>query len=231
MLTSPVIIRLRNLTRKLGINKVISSLVSSDSYEDKFGVAFQSQIRTGDTVWDIGANVGLYTHQFKERAAPGGVVVAFEPTPSCFGELQRQFVSNNQVVLKNWAVGEDDGQIIMAIEEDLLAATHRIILDSSKGNMRSVTVDVRSAASIIKQEPLLFPNIVKIDVEGHEGHVIDGFADVLSDSRLRCIGIEMHFGLLAERGESNRPKQIEELLSNKGFTNRWTDASHLLATR
>ena len=231
MLTSPIVIQIRNLTRKMGINKWIGSLISSESYEDKFGVAFQNEIHAGDIVWDIGANVGLYTHQFREKSAPDGLVVAFEPTPSCFRELQRQFENNKQVVLKNWAVGESDGQITMAIEEDPLAATHRIILDSSKDNLQSVTVDVRSAISIIGRESHLFPNIVKIDVEGHEGHVIDGFSWMLSDPRLKCIGIEMHFGLLAERGESTRPKQMERLLADKGFTNRWTDASHLLATR
>ena len=205
--------------------------MSSGSYEDQFGVAFNNEIRSGDTVWDIGANIGLYTGQFKERAAPDGIIVAFEPTPSCFEELQVQFSNDSQVVLKNCAIGESDGQITMVIEDNPLAATHRIIKDSLKENLQSVSVLVRSAVSIVDQEPDLFPNVVKIDVEGHEGNVIDGFSKILSDTRLRCIGIEMHFGLLAERGESGRPKEIEQLLADSGFKNRWTDASHLLATR
>lgn len=231
MLTSNIAIRLRNFTRKLGINKVIGTLMSSGNYEDHFGIAFKNEIRSGDSVWDIGANVGLYTGQFKEKASPDGIVVAFEPTPSCNEKLQELFANDSRVKLRNWAIGENDGEITMLVEDDPLAATHRIVTGKPSGDQNSVKVEVRSAASIIEQEPSLFPNIVKIDVEGHEGYVVDGFSSLLQDPRLRCFGIEMHFGLLEERGESARPKQIERLFQDNGFTIRWTDPSHLLATR
>ena len=99
------------------------------------------------------------------------------------------------------------------------------------GDARSVAVQMQAAASIVHAEPNLFPNVVKIDVEGHEGAVLDGFVALLPDRRLRCIGIEMHFGILAARGENDRPKRIEQLLIRNGFKLRWTDPSHLLATR
>jgi hypothetical protein len=54
---------------------------------------------------------------------------------------------------------------------------------------------------------------------------------LLDDPRLRCIGIEVHFGVLDERGESARPKQIEQSLLQHGFRVRWTDPSHLIALR
>ncbi len=76
-----------------------------------------------------------------------------------------------------------------------------------------------------------FPNVVKIDVEGHEGAVLDGMADLLKDVRLRCIGIEVHFGLLAERGELYRPKEMEATLRRHGYRLRWTDPSPLIALR
>lgn len=231
MLTSPFAIRIRNVTRKLGINKVIGSFLSSGAYEDQFGMAFGNEIQPGDTVWDIGANVGLYTGQFKQKTGPKGMVVAFEPTHSCYGELQGLFASDPRVELKNWAIGDGDGEITMVIEDNPLAATHRIVMDNTENSLQTVKVATRSAASIVKQEPLLFPNIVKIDVEGHEGNVVEGFSSILNDRRLRCFGIEMHFGLLAERGEADRPKKIEQLLLENGFTIKWTDASHLLATR
>lgn len=49
--------------------------------------------------------------------------------------------------------------------------------------------------------------------------------------RLHSIGIEVHFGVLEERGESAQAKQMEQTLAHNGFTVRWTDRSHLLATR
>ena len=84
---------------------------------------------------------------------------------------------------------------------------------------------------MVASEPELFPNVIKIDVEGHEGAVMDGMYSLLPDRRLRCIGIEVHFGLLDERGESAKPKQMEHTLLQHGFRVRWTDPSHLLAVR
>lgn len=230
MLTSSYFMGLRKVTRKLGLNKLVGSLISNSRYEDRFGPAFKAQIQLGDMVWDIGANLGLYTAEFLEATGAAGHVVAFEPTEACFAQLHERFSGSTQVTLKNIAVGEADGALQMAVESDPLAATHRIVI-GSKTLGEGVSVLVRSAASLISDEPELFPNIVKIDVEGHEGAVLDGFDALFSDKRLHCIGIEVHFGLLDERGESARPKQMEKTLINHGFVVRWTDPSHLLATR
>ena len=165
----------------------------------------------------------------KPSSPPSGRVVAFEPTTACFTELQSRFVNNPQVVLKNIAVGASDGVLSMAVETDALAATHRVVTDNSGGGV--VQVQVRSAASLAAEEPELFPRIVKIDVEGHEGAVLDGFEPLMADQRLHTVGIEVHFGLLDERGESDCPARMEQTLLQHGFKVRWTDPSHLLATR
>ena len=170
------------------------------------------------------------TREFLKATGATGRVVAFEPTPACFAQLNDRFSSSMQVILKNMALGDTDGVIPMVVDSDPLAATHRIVSRPSTLE-GGVSVDVRSAASVIADNPELFPNIVKIDVEGHEGAVLDGFESLLSDERLHCIGIEMHFSLLNERGENKRPKQMEQVLMSHGFTVRWTDFSHLLATR
>ena len=230
MLTSPLAVRLRRFTRKLGLNRFLGGLMAGRHYEDRFGTAFQLAIRPGDTVWDIGANVGLYTAIFAEAAGPNGRVIAFEPTAACFIELQGRFANNPQVVLKNIAMGASDGVLSMAVETDALAATHRIVTGHAGGG-GVVSVQVRSAVSLVAEEPELFPQIVKIDVEGHEGAVLDGFEPLLLDHRLHSIGIEVHFGLLDERGESARPQQMEQAVTRHGFKVRWTDPSHLLASR
>lgn len=230
MLTSPWLVRLRNLTRKLGINRfILSHLIAHRGYEDRFGSAVRREIRPGDIVWDIGANLGLYTSEFLESVGSQGRVIAFEPVVACFARLHERFAETPQVTLKNIAVGEANGIAFMSLDSDPLAATHRVVQARDSKGMSQV--DVRSAASIVAQEPDLFPNVIKIDVEGHEGMVLDGMHELLPDPRLRCIGIEVHFGLLNERTESARPQQIERTLKQQGFAVRWTDASHLLAVR
>jgi hypothetical protein len=53
----------------------------------------------------------------------------------------------------------------------------------------------------------------------------------LSAPSLRSIGIEVHFGILKDRGMSGVPKLIEELLQRNGFVVHWPDSSHILAKR
>lgn len=230
MLSSPLVVRVRSMTRKIGLNKLIGSLLIGSRYEDKFGPAFKACIRTGDTVWDVGANVGLYTAVFLQATGQTGHVVAFEPTAACFDQLHGRFTDPARVTLKNMALGDSDGKISMAVDADPLAATHHIVSGNTSG-AGFVAVDVRAASSLVKEASDLFPNAVKIDVEGHEGAVLDGFGPLLADKRLHSIGIEVHFGLLDARGESARPRQMEATLLRNGFNVRWTDPSHLLATR
>lgn len=230
MLTSPLAIRCRTVARKIGLTRVLSALLSRGSYEDRFGQALLAAILPGDIVWDIGANVGFYTEVFVEKVGDRGRVVAFEPTAECFEVLCKKFAGDSRVIVHEVALGASDGKVSMVMEPQALAATHRIVL-SGRSNGPVIEVPIRSALSMVREFPDCFPTVVKIDVEGHEGAVIDGFSSMLMDERLRCIGIELHFGLLDERGEPGRPKEIEQTLTAHGFKIRWTDPSHLLAMR
>jgi len=232
MISSPIVVKIRNFTRKLGLNKLIATLIASKQYEDRFGNAINSQIQPGDIVWDIGANLGIYTQIFLESVSSNGQVVAFEPAPSCFEKLQQKFANVPQVKLKNIAVGSKDETLLIALEQDPLAATHKIVEAGNVSNSNNlVKVEVYSSDSIINLAPELIPNVIKIDVEGYEGQVLDGMQNLLTQKQLRCIGIEVHFGLLDERGEPNRPKQIEKTLTENNFVVFWTDSSHIVATR
>ena len=105
--------------------------------------------------------------------------------------------------------------------------TSRIVDTDSEG----VFVDIRSGTSVISEGIAKAPNAIKIDVEGFECEVLEGLDEHLKQSILRIIGIEVHFGLLKARGLSQAPKQIEELLIERGFNVKWTDASHIVAVR
>lgn len=229
MLTSPIAIRLRSFARQLGLNRLISGFIGGGRYENRFGPAFCAEMRKGDTVWDVGANVGLYTSLFVEAVGQHGKVVAFEPTTACFSSLKGRFAGAPTVELRNFALGDADGTIAMSVEENPLGANHKVVIGS--GTERVSIVEVRTGASLVELEPELFPNVIKIDVEGHEGAVLNGLSALLCDRRLHCIGIEVHFRLLDERGERELPMIMEKALVNKGFCVRWTDPSHMLATR
>lgn len=53
----------------------------------------------------------------------------------------------------------------------------------------------------------------------------------LANPALRAFGIEVHFGILQDRGDGDVPSKLESLLRRKGFIVRWPDVSHIPALR
>ncbi|MFC7542969.1 FkbM family methyltransferase [Siccirubricoccus deserti] len=57
-------------------------------------------VKPGETVADIGANLGYYTVLLADLVGPGGRVMAFEPNPRLFDLLQRNVAING---FSRWA--------------------------------------------------------------------------------------------------------------------------------
>lgn len=124
-------------------------------------------------------------------------------------------------------LGEENSKLRLQQGADDLGATSRIVDADSEG----LAVDIRSGASLIRTDDVPLPNAIKIDVEGFEYEVLEGLGEHLKDPGLRMIGIEVHFGILKERGLSYAPQEIEGMLSRNGFSVSWPDSSHILAVR
>ena len=182
----------------------------------------------GDCVWDVGANIGYYTRSFSEKIASNGTVFAFEPSPVNFSELSKECVKLRNVQLLNYGLGIVDCKLSFKQGSDHLGATSRIV-DTQSTN--TVLVDIRSGVNLVAKKEIMPPQAVKIDVEGFELEVLQGMGELLAMSKLRVIGIEVHFSILKSRGMSDAPRQIECLLEKYGFIVRWLDSSHILATR
>lgn len=225
--TNPLVLLARRLARTTGINKPLAWLVNGGGYEARYDAGFAAALRPGDVVWDVGANVGHYTRSFAERVGPSGRVIAFEPSPANFSRLREATASCPMVELKNVGLGSRDGRLHFQQGSDDLGATSRITGKSSGG----IVVEVRSAASLLAAKEVPVPNAVKIDVEGHEYEVLSGLGELLANPALRAVGIEVHFGILQDRGDSDVPSKLESLLQRNAFVVHWPDVSHILALR
>jgi FkbM family methyltransferase len=225
--TNPVVIRLRDLGRVLGVNKRVASYFGSDSYEAAFDAAFAGALREGDVVWDVGANVGHYTTRFAGLVGPAGTIIAFEPSRRNFAKLSEQCGALSNVRLHNYGLGQRAEKRFLAQGDDELGATSRIVAQGAA----SSEVELQSGSELITANAVPRPNAIKLDVEGFELEVIQGLRDILDWPGLRIIGVEVHFRILNERGLSRAPREIEALMQHAGFRVRWPDSSHLLAER
>jgi FkbM family methyltransferase len=229
----------RSIARRtglLGLAKFVKSmLVGPGGYEDKFSAEFLATVRPEDVVWDVGANLGLYTAKLLDRVGASGRVVAFEPAPECFAQLQQRFTGEARVRLENLALGNSEGAVMFLVDADPLSDIHRVLDSRSPGRDslagdRLIEVKVMSAKHYCALGGLA-PQVVKVDVEGYEEEVLNGFGDLLKSEDLRALFLEVHFRLLEARGARMAPVRIERQLHMAGYRTRWIDPSHLRADR
>lgn len=223
--TNTLVLVARDIGRNLGINRLIASWLQK-GYEENYDARLSECIRAGDTVWDIGANVGYYTLLFADRVGASGCVIAFEPSPVNFRRLADACGTRGNVRLKRCGLGNISGHLPFQQGEDSLGATSRVLVDAVDRELVEIKVGDELIASGVQR-----PNVIKMDVEGFEGEVLEGLGNCLRVPTLRALGIEVHFGILRERGLGHMPQRIETILKTSGFNIAWPDSSHLLATR
>ncbi len=229
----PWVQKIRNFARSIGILGLVKRVLQrNELYEQQFNHAMESAVKPGDTIWDVGANIGLYTKKFLDWSGKDGKVVAFEPFPKAFEELRKELISHkyfSQAVLRNTALAEKSGEAFFSnSDDDSIPTTAHLLDDSSNQNGVKVLV---STADLIVQGGESQPNVVKIDVEGYEEEVLRGGVKTFSNPNCRHILVEMHFARMAERKLGNSASRIATLLKQWGYHIKWVDASHIHAYR
>ena len=228
--THPITNRARALSRKLGLNRIVTWLLYSRNYEDRFSKLMLGSITAGDCVWDVGGNVGLYSKLFADLVGEKGRVFAFEPSPVNLVALRQTIRDRNNVVVLPIALGDRNGTVRFQQGSDDLGATSRC-LDAKTADPRHVDVEIMRGDELVRTGRVGMPSVIKIDTEGFEVDVIEGCCGILYEPALRVLCIEVHFGLLDARGLKGAPASIESRLESAGFRVTWPDASHIVATR
>lgn len=219
----------RSVGQRFGVLRPIVRLYRayfSKSYEERFNKALLNAIRTADVVWDVGANIGLYTQLFAERAK-AGCVVAFEPSPRSFAILKKATSDKRNVQLHNVALAEFEGLADFYVNpDDASGVTDSFAKHEGGANLVQVSVSRGDDFALTQ-----VPNVIKIDVEGFELEVLKGLSDTLRSDQLRAVFIEVHFLELARRDLRKAPAELVALLKEGGFSVSWIDPSHIAAER
>ncbi len=139
------------------------------TYEKDQQILFASKIREGDVVFDIGANVGFYSLIASKLTGSTGKVYAFEPAPKNLNYLKRHIEINkciNSTVVSGAVSNKKD---LMYFDDGDHAATGS--LSKKHGALLVPTFDLDS---LIDDEIITPPNLMKVDVEGAEFDVLTG---------------------------------------------------------
>lgn len=230
-MTSTVALMARRVGRVLGFNRLMAELIMGRDYEERFSTLMLNTVRQGDCVWDVGANIGLYATKFAERVGAHGHVACFEPSPENAARLLDATGEIQNISIRQIALGATRGRVRFAQGMDALGATSRVVADGEQQPDGAIEIGVERGDDIIAEGRAINPTVLKIDTEGFELDVLRGLQETIKKSFVRAVFIEVHFGLLEERGQADAPGKIEEMLRYAGFRCVWPDASHIAGFR
>jgi FkbM family methyltransferase len=139
----------------------------------------------GDVLYDIGANIGIYSLYFCSLY-PNGHCFAFEPSTGNCARLFENVRLNGFVNITpfNWAVSNFISKV--TFEENSTE------IGSSGGQVRYKLDDkgVFVTSIDLLSHLLKVPNHIKIDIDGQEGSVIDGMICTISKREVKSILVE-----------------------------------------
>jgi FkbM family methyltransferase len=141
------------------------------------GEALKALCQRGDTVIDVGANIGYTALIAARQVGPAGRVVAIEPGQRSFALLEKNVQRNfpDRIVSVHAACDEGDGTATLFVSA--YSQEHNSLRpEAVVGGVHQEVVPIRALRSICHELDIA-PDLVKIDVEGAEWPVLKGLLD------------------------------------------------------
>jgi len=152
-----------------------------DGYSDRHSLRLWSRLcGGGGVVFDVGAHKGLFSLA-AASSNPRLKVYAFEPLPGNYSNLRRNVDANgfSAIVCSMEAVSDSTGEAELNFDDE----EGSIAMLNGRQMRRSVTVPVVTLEEVISRHRRERLDAVKIDVEGHEPHVLRGLGPYLHKLR------------------------------------------------
>ena len=174
------------------------------------------RMHPGDVLFDIGANVGLYTIYAAKR---GVRVFAFEPESQNYALLNRNIYLNglqDHVTALNVALSDRnviDALYLSSMEKGASLHTVHSNVDFAeqvfavgfRQGVLAATLD-----SLVEEWQLPLPTHIKMDVDGHESAIVHGAEKVLGDRNLQSVLVELNL-------ETGKDRAVIDALANNGL--------------
>jgi FkbM family methyltransferase len=186
---------------------------------------YLSVIEAGDTIIDVGANVGAHTIAFSHIAGRLGRVISFEPVPENIERLRQTVAGRSRypnVVIVESAVGYPvltDQEVLVKVPGD----------DFTQGSLKAHSAGSWQNGSVVREYPAALTSIdaqaeglsihrldfMKIDVEGGELDVLKG-----ASATLRRFQPLIYCELYARWADSfgYTPADLFEFIRSLGYT-------------
>jgi FkbM family methyltransferase len=150
-------------------------------------------LKPGMTVMDLGANIGYITLLFANRIGSGGLIYAVEPDPLNYKLLRANIALNNLTPIvqhRNMAISNKTAAL------SFYQGKNERNLGSFKKHKKSNAIPISVEAETLTRyfgDKERMPELIKMDVEGHEVEILEGGYELFSKNTFPCtIAMELH---------------------------------------
>lgn len=170
-------------------------------------IAWMDTFAKGETMFDIGANVGMYT--VYAAVMRDAKVFSFEPEALNYAELNKNIYLNNlhgQVLAYCLALTDSDKTDRLWLSDFGLGISYHDFEENSWAEDKQFAADwlckkderrpqgcIGRRLDTLIAEGMPVPDHIKIDVDGLEHRVVAGMLDVLRNPLLKTVLIEINF--------------------------------------
>jgi len=161
---------------------------------------------------DIGCHKGLFLRHIA-RLSPKGFHFAFEPIPRLYRNLEREFASA-RVRIFPYALSSSAGVAKFHFNQDnpAFSGLRRRLYPSNDDRVTILEVEMRTLDSVIPDDISI--DLIKLDVEGAEWHVLRGSSQTIERARPTIV---FEFGTGSSEYYGTTPDDIYEFLTHYGY--------------
>ena len=173
----------------------------------------KNELKKGDIVVDIGANVGYYALLESKIVGNEGKIYAIEPVPDTIGLLKDNIRLNNyrNIEIYQLAIGDKIGTASMYVSKWRNRSQMKEVGIKSEIISHEIKTPVLTLDDFLKDKP--FPTAVRMDVEGYEYNIIRGMKNILENDLPLKLFIEFHFRWLGKE----KCFELLSILKSAGF--------------
>lgn len=182
-----------------------------NNWEPSESEYYVTKLDIGNTVLDIGANIGWFTLLAARKLGNLGQIHAFEPRPETLKMLKRTVFQNNlsNVTVWPYALSDHDGSLNLVWSKNTDNPGGSFTVGGSEvvGDNESAVV---SAVRLDQLLPDIAPDFIKIDVEGAEPRVFSCAKNAIRRRRPPILS-ELHPAQLAIVSGTTPAQYIEQM--------------------
>lgn len=146
--------------------------------QDKFEIAvLKKNIKKGDTVIDIGANIGFYTKILSEIVGEKGKIHAFEPDKTNYTRLLNYCSDLKNVILNNKAIGPKTEKLKIYTSK-MLNVDHRTYKPEEFDE--EIEIDAVNLDEYLLDKGKV--DFIKMDIQGFEMSAVKGMEQTLKNN-------------------------------------------------